>query len=61
MTQKLYKALLDVHDWHYNSSDDSRVFRAGSESESKLKGFWKENPKFKELYEKKSKQIFNIS
>jgi hypothetical protein len=51
MELKEFDALLARHDWHYDYSDDHRVWSRGSESNSKIMSAMRLSDNHKALYD----------
>ena len=55
---EFYEAL-GWHDWFYEYSDDSRVWRSGSDARNKLQATSKQSPEHLALYEAYYEHIFS--
>lgn len=52
MTEKEFEQLLQGHDWYYMMSDDFRVWERGQKNLDKIHAILKENPQFKNIFNK---------
>lgn len=50
MDTEEYFYLLDKHDWYYDFSDDSRVWKMGKADEKLLKRLYVDNTNFEKMY-----------
>ena len=57
MNTKEYEAVLINHDWTYQMSDDSSVYRQGSKSMDKVRKHRNDSPKHSELFLKHYKKV----
>jgi hypothetical protein len=53
-----YIAMVSNHDWHYDWSDDPRVYDRGKAQWDELKRLAKENPEFKNVLQEEYRKRF---
>lgn len=56
-----YVAALATHDWHFEYSDDARVYRKGSEANKQLTSQAATNPVLQEAYSTYSASVMSSS
>lgn len=61
MTREEYREKLQMHDWFYAMSDDSRVYHRGQTSARVLVGLADMNPDLEEDYQAASNYMFSGS
>lgn len=54
-----YKKMLATHDWFYEFSDDSGVYRIGEESEKTLRDLAESDKELKRLYQEAVEKFNN--
>lgn len=59
MTLEEYKKRLQNHDWLYAYSDDPNVYERGRYEQETLEYLAKENPEFKQAFNKEKRDFFS--
>lgn len=59
MTPRQYWTACRIHDWFYSYSDDSNVYRAGSDDRARLESIASQDPELQAIFKAWEEHQFN--
>jgi hypothetical protein len=54
----LMRRLVDEHDWHYDKSDDRRVYERGLQQRRQIEELASKHGNLRKIYEAKKRKVF---